>query len=137
LPAPTTPGEPVPVPVPTSGEVWSSAWRAAAPSPTPRFEPAAITLGGTIYVFGGFTDGDYEVSRTYDAYDVAADRWTTLGTLPAGMAETHLGIATDGEAIYLAGGFGGAIQRGQRPPQWISDAVWRFRPSDGSWTMIA
>ena len=62
-------------------------------------------------------------------YDPAARKWTSLGTLPAGMAETHLGATTDGQYMYFAGGFGGDLNLSASPSQWVSDKVWRYDPA--------
>jgi len=115
---------------------WTSRWWQVAAAPSARFEAAAVTVGGRIYVFGGFK-ADYRVDRTYASYDPAGQRWRALGTLPVGMAETHLGIATDGQHVYVAGGFGGDLQRDREPGQWISDAVWRYTPGTNRWQRIA
>jgi N-acetylneuraminic acid mutarotase len=115
---------------------WPSGWQSATPAPEPRFESAAIAVGGRIYSFGAFSDSEFRVNRSYVSYDPATDTWTSLGTLPSGMAETHLGLATDGRYVYLAGGFGGDLQVAS-PSQWITDKVWRYDTATNTWLQIA
>jgi N-acetylneuraminic acid mutarotase len=114
---------------------WPASWAAASAMPDDRYEAASTVVGGRLFVFGGYHDDEWRVDRTYAAYDPATDTWTTLGTLPPGMAETHVGIATDGVDVYLAGGFAGDI-RDTEPSQVITDQLWDYRPSDGTWTSL-
>src|SRR5690349_21702364 len=44
-------------------------WNAVAPSPIPRFESAAETVGNKVYVFGGFVDQDVHATARSDVYD--------------------------------------------------------------------
>ncbi len=128
--APATPGATPPA--------WPSSWQSAGNASTgARFESAATVLNGKIYEFGGFLDSQWRVARSYASYDPTTNAWTNLGNLPAGMAETHLGIAEDGQYIYFAGGFGGDLNTATNPTQWISDAVWRYDPTNNSWSKIA
>ncbi|WP_234998789.1 malectin domain-containing carbohydrate-binding protein [Demequina sp. NBRC 110057] len=71
-------------------------------------------VGGALYQFGGFDSqagGFTPTSRSYK-YTVGTNTWSTIAPLPflagngaAGTGVTHAGIATDGEDIYLAGGY--------------------------------
>jgi N-acetylneuraminic acid mutarotase len=116
---------------------WPSSWTSKASSPTPRFEQFATVVGSKIFVFGGWNP-NFKVVRSYASYDTATNTWTQLGDLPAGMAETHVGITNDGSRyIYMAGGFGGDLDTTKSPTQWISDRVYRYDTQDGSWTQIA
>ncbi len=104
----------------------------ARSAPAPRFESTGVTVGTKIFVFGGFYD--------FRQYVRATTRCTTCGQpldharhAPAGMAETHLGAATDGRYVYLAGGLGGSVQEGKKPPQWISARVYRYDTVANTW----
>jgi hypothetical protein len=116
---------------------WPGSWKSAASAPQPRFEEAAAVVAGKIYAFGGFSDPQFHVNRSYVSYDPAANKWTTLGTMPAGMAETHLGITADDRYIYFVGGFGGDLDTSKQPTQWISDSVWRYDTTNNTWQLIA
>jgi len=140
-PAPgAPPDEPPPAPLPPPPvpvqRQWPLAWQAMAPAPTPRYEAASIVVGDRIYVFGGYRDAAWHVDRTYASYDPGTGTWTPLGTMPPGVAETHLGIATDGEHVYLAGGFAGDIRKGVRPSQQIADSLWRYHPATDTWEQV-
>ena len=115
---------------------WPSSWSAKASSPTPRFEQFATVVGSRIFVFGGWNP-NFKVVRSYASYNTATDTWTQLGDLPAGMAETHVGITNDGSRyIYTAGGFGGDLDTTKNPTQWTSDWVMRYDTQNNTWTQI-
>ncbi|MBR4318263.1 MAG: hypothetical protein IKT85_05930 [Kiritimatiellae bacterium] len=63
-------------------------WKAISEAPEAVARPYAGLMGQTLLVAGGST---YEESKAYSktisAYDVKADTWTTVGTLPEGVAE--------------------------------------------------
>lgn len=63
-------------------------WKAISEAPEAVARPYAGLMGQTLLVAGGST---YEASKAYSktisAYDVKADTWTTVGTLPEGVAE--------------------------------------------------
>lgn len=118
------------------GAAWPSGWVVGQPSPTACFEASGTVLAGKIYRFGGFNE-NYQAIRSYSSYDPAANVWKQLGTLPAAMAETHLGIANDGRYIYFAGGFSGDLNHNATPSQSISSSVYRFDPVSNSFTRIA
>ena len=123
-------------PLPGPGISWPASWTAVKAAPLPCFETAAITVGGKIYRFGGF-DSSFRVIRTYSSYDSVLDKWTSLGTMPATMAETHQGIASDGQYIYVAGGFAGDINASKSPSQVVNDKVWRYNPQTNTFVQIA
>lgn len=125
-------GAPLP---PASTVPWPSAWSQGAPSPVACFEGAGLALGGLLYRFGGF-DSSFRVLRSYGTYNPATNSWSALGTLPAGMAESHLGVADDGRYIYLAGGFAGNLDTTKTPTQTVSDRVYSFDPGSGVFRLI-
>lgn len=115
---------------------WPTSWVSAAAAPSPRFEPIAHSFGGKVYAFGGFKDSSWHVDRTYVSYDPSTNTWKSLGTLPVGMAETHVGVADDGTYMYFAGGFAGDLQQGVSPSQIASDKVWRYDPAANTWSLL-
>jgi N-acetylneuraminic acid mutarotase len=115
---------------------WPTSWRTAATAPTPRYEGAGVVVGGKVYVFGGYRNATWQVTRTYAVYDPAANTWKVLGNLPAGMAETHLGVATDGRTIWFMGGFAGDVRQDVDPSQVVSGGFWSYTPSTGAWKRL-
>jgi hypothetical protein len=105
-------------------------WSTARPSPVARFEANGVVVAGELWVMGGFTGSNLDVTRSVDIYDPAADRWRPGPDLPG--AETHLAVVAIGAEIILAGGFPGAFPGGRRPPP--TDAVFRSNPDMTGWT---
>ncbi|MBB5362794.1 Kelch repeat-containing protein [Deinococcus humi] len=121
------PGDaPVPQPQPQL-----QSWTALAPAPTTLYEGQGGTVGGKLYVFGGFDKNVNNrpiATRAASVYDPAADRWTRLGDIPNFV--THAGVAVDGQSVYLAGGF-----LGDHPgPE--TNAVWQYDVAGDTWTPL-
>jgi DNA-binding CsgD family transcriptional regulator len=76
-------------------------WRAGASKPTPLRLAAGAVLSNVVYVPAG-TDGDGAPTVRFEAYDVAADRWSRLPSLPRAMSG-HVAAAAAGH-IYVFGG---------------------------------
>ena len=100
-------------------------WATAAPSPVARFESASASIGGKLYVFGGYDKNILAMSRS-DVYDPATDRWSPLSPMP--RAVTHAGVAQDGAVVYFAGGF-----VGERSFVTTSD-VWKYDARTNTWS---
>ena len=105
------------------------AWSEASPCPLPRFEASGAVIDGELWVMGGFIASTLQVTRQIDVYDPATDTWRAGPDLPG--AETHMGVATAGRDIIIAGGFSGTFSNGPRPPD-IAD-VWRWSAADAVW----
>jgi N-acetylneuraminic acid mutarotase len=102
-----------------------SSWATGTPSPVARFESASASIGGKLYVFGGYDKNIQAMSRS-DVYDPAADRWSPIAPMP--QAITHAGVATDGGAVYFAGGFVGERS-------FVTTAnVWKYDASANAWS---
>ncbi|OGX06292.1 MAG: hypothetical protein A2Z88_00590 [Omnitrophica WOR_2 bacterium GWA2_47_8] len=79
-------------------------WKAVAPSPEARLDAGRGQAGHELCVFGGFR-WDGTVIRSVDIFDMKKEKWTQRIDLPTNMAQTHLGVASDGERyIYLVSG---------------------------------
>ena len=84
-------------------------WRTAAPAPMKRTEVAAATVGGKIYVVGGFEQPslgnvlNFAITPAVDEYDPAVDRWSTKASMPVGLH--HVGIGVVGGHLYIIGGY--------------------------------
>jgi N-acetylneuraminic acid mutarotase len=105
------------------------AWTLAAPSPTARFEANGAVVGGELWVLGGFTSANLQVTGRVDIYDPAGDAWRAGPDLPG--AETHIAVVTYAGDVIVSGGFNGAFT-GARPP--TSDAVWRWSAGAATWS---
>ena len=77
-----------------------TSWKLAAPIPTPRQMSGAASDGNLVYVLGG-TNGTSDLA-TVEAYDPAADTWTSLSELPGRRSD--LGVAYADGRLVVAGG---------------------------------
>ncbi len=107
-------------------------WLTRASAPSTLYEAQGAAVNGKLYVFGGFYTNlngtTPAATRGAWVYDPGSDRWATLRDIPD--AVTHAGVAVDGAAIYVAGGF-----LGNHPgPQ--TDHVWRYDTLTDTWTAL-
>lgn len=91
-------------------------------------EPGVIQVGRRLFVMGGYGNGsELPVSRSVEVYNLQTQRWARLGDLPAGAAQTHQGLATDGTYIYSVGGqLGGGYGPG-------TTQTWRYDIGADTW----
>jgi N-acetylneuraminic acid mutarotase len=102
-----------------------SRWVTEAPSPVPRFESGSASIGGKLYVFGGYDKNIFAMTRS-DVYDPATDRWSPIAPMPQPI--THAGVATVGSDVYFAGGFVGERS-------FVTTAnVWKYDASNNTWS---
>ncbi|HVA38455.1 MAG TPA: kelch repeat-containing protein [Candidatus Dormibacteraeota bacterium] len=119
----------------------SDSWKALAPLPTPRGAGQAVAVGGKIYVIGGaasgvpndptatlIAGGPERVVGTCEAYDVAANTWSTCATKPTPVNH-FLAAAVDGK-IYAIDGRIGAVFVGLSS---ITDRVEEYDPATNRW----
>jgi N-acetylneuraminic acid mutarotase len=102
----TTPAQTQPPPPPPKNPLDTAlTWNALANAPIGLAEAQSITFGGRLYVFGGYykTTPDYQPTTASEVFDPSANAWISIAPMPA--AETHMGVATDGTYIYVAGGY--------------------------------
>ena len=100
-------------------------WGVGTDMPTPRTEVTSALVDGTVLVAGGFLmNGSH--TDLVEAYDIAANSWSTLQPLPAGL--DHAGAATVGGKIYVVGGY---LSFGQGV---LSSATYEYDPTGDSWT---
>ncbi len=79
-------------------------WKALPSNPEARLDAGRGQIGHELFVFGGFFYPG-EVSTKLDIFDMEKEKWTARVDLPRMMAQTHLGVASDGERyIYLISG---------------------------------
>lgn len=109
-------------------------WRSAAPAPTKRTEVAAATLGGRIYVVGGFEKPglgnvlNLAITPSLEEYDPSTDQWSAKAPLPVGLH--HVGIGVVGGRLYVIGGY---RQAGLSVWSPVS-TVYAYDPSTDAWT---
>jgi N-acetylneuraminic acid mutarotase len=84
-------------------------WRTAASAPMKRTEVAAATVGGKIYVVGGFEEPSlsnvltFAITPALEAYDPSMDKWIAKAPMPIGLH--HVGIGVAGGRLYVIGGY--------------------------------
>jgi serine/threonine protein kinase/N-acetylneuraminic acid mutarotase len=81
-----------------------ASWKLGAPIPTPRQMVGAASDGKLVYVLGG-TNGTSDLA-TVEAFDPAADTWTTLPELPGRRSDFGVAYA-DGRLVVAGGASGG------------------------------
>jgi N-acetylneuraminic acid mutarotase len=79
----------------------TQAWSPIAALPERLEAASAAFLGDTLYVVGGWNDGDQGSQRTY-AYHPDTDTWTRMADMPVGVAAAGSAVV-DGK-LYVIGG---------------------------------
>ncbi len=112
------------------GVTWADA--PDLPARNGRVEPGVVQVGSKLYTFGGYRKSpDNQVTRAIDVLDFETSTWTRIGEIPAGAAESHAGIATDGEWVYWAGGqMGGGADLSLLEG---TTSVWRYHIGTNAW----
>lgn len=112
----------------------AGSWLTLTPALSKRSEVAAATVGGKIYVVGGFSQPSFSnlrtlaVSNSVEEYDPATNAWTTRMPLPAPVH--HAGAAVVGNRLYVIGGFTASLLSIWRPVA----SLYEYRPDTDSWT---
>jgi N-acetylneuraminic acid mutarotase len=101
-------------------------WSTAAPLPVARQEGASAVVGGTFYVIGGYYTPTVEATARVDAYNPATNTWVRKADMPEAL--THSGQATDGNVVWLVGGFVG------KHPGPSTNHVWRYDTVANRWS---
>ncbi|HKT33255.1 MAG TPA: kelch repeat-containing protein [Nitrospira sp.] len=110
------------------------AWRSAAPATMKRTEVAAATVGGKIYVVGGFEEPrlgnvlNFAITPAVEAYDPTTDRWTVKAPMPVGLH--HVGIGAVGGRLYVIGGYKQSALSVWGPVA----TVYAYDPAADAWT---
>ncbi len=79
-------------------------WQALPPLPEGQLDVGAAQFGHQLYMFGGFLWGG-KVKASVSVYDLRRLRLTDQIPFPENLAQTHLGVANDGQRfIYLISG---------------------------------
>jgi len=100
-------------------------WRTGAPVVGgPIQETAAVAIGDSVYVIGGF-GADLAIHADVLAYDTVADTWSRAPSLP--VAVHHANAAVVDGTIYILG----ALQAFEFTAH---GEVWSWTPGDAAWT---
>ncbi|MEO1136465.1 MAG: kelch repeat-containing protein, partial [Pseudomonadota bacterium] len=104
-------------------------WRALAPLPTPRNSAAGAVTNGVLYVIGGRTVNDGNLTAM-EVYDPLSDRWEKARPMP--KAQAGLAAAVLNGKIYAFGGeffspTGGGV---------FAEA-WEYDPDKDDWRAVA
>ena len=99
----------------------AAGWRAGPEAPFARLEMATVALDGRIWLAGGL-EPDGRATDALNIFDPATGEWTEGPPLPA--AVHHAALASDGDRLFLMGGY-----LGNDP----TDEVHLFDPTTGSW----
>lgn len=102
-------------------------WRAAAPMPTARRHAAAASLGGRVYVVGGWCAGvglagESRNLEVVESYDPVSDSWRAEPPMPT--PRRSLQVVAQGGRLYAIGG----VDEGSQLPN-----VESFSPEEGRW----
>lgn len=120
---PFGPPGPIGTPLP-SGAPAAAGWTAVGDAPFARLEMATAVHDGRFWLAGGLTP-EGGVVDALSIFDPATGRWSEGPTLPE--AVHHAAMASDGELLYLVGGYLGSS--GQP-----TSAVHLLDPATGAWS---
>jgi hypothetical protein len=111
----------------------SARWVSLQPSPLERSEIGAARIGRFIYAIGGFTAPDLATTDNVARYDIATGSWSLVAPLPIGV--NHPAVAAGAGRcrgdLFVYGGYTASGSLSQE-----TDALQRFDPDTGSWTLL-
>lgn len=106
------------------------------PAPGPGRDHAVVAVHGDVmFVLGGTVArpkgyGTFNVD-TVEAFDAAAQTWSTLAPMPFGMASGHVAVV-DSSVFWL----GGHLYNPGGSTYVSTDVVWRYDITGNSWTCL-
>lgn len=101
-------------------------WSNKAVPPLSRTEAQGVGLNGKLYVFGGFYTGDLKTAKASHVFNPATNTWSIIADMPEAL--THSPVVTDGQLIYVLGGFVGDHPGGS------TGHVWIYNPASNTWS---
>ena len=89
-------------------DVKSGKWHDGASRPNAAHGLGLAAYGNYVYAFGGFAysetnDPQWKSLDNIDRYDIAQDKWVTIGKMP--RARSSNAVVTVGDKVYLIGGW--------------------------------
>ncbi|TXG54811.1 hypothetical protein EZV62_020067 [Acer yangbiense] len=99
-------------------------WEQMPSAPVPRLDGAAIQIKNLFYVFSGYGTIDYVHSHV-DVYNFTENKWIERFDTPKEMANSHLGVVSDGRYIYVVSGQHGPQCRGPIAHAFVLDTETR------------
>lgn len=93
-------------------DIPSGIWRTVAPLPIAVNHPNAAAVNGRIYLLGGLVntqepptaEADWIATGKSYVYDLEANNWTEVASMPNGTERGSSVVGVYGEMIYIAGG---------------------------------
>lgn len=82
-------------------------WEQMPSAPVPRLDGYSVQIKNLLYVFVGYRNLDHVHSHV-DVYNFSDNTWCDKFDTPKDMANSHLGVATDGRYVYIVSGQYGA-----------------------------
>ncbi|XP_039047294.1 kelch repeat-containing protein At3g27220-like [Hibiscus syriacus] len=79
------------------------AWEQMPSAPVPRLDGSSIQINNLFYVISGYGTLDYVHSHV-DVFNFTDNTWCARIDAPKYMANSHLGVASDGRFIYVVSG---------------------------------
>jgi N-acetylneuraminic acid mutarotase len=121
--------DPTPNPPPSS----TLNWIAKADAPVKLSEGMGATVGGQVYVFGGYdtTLPSRQATARVSRYDPATNTWSRMADMPQRL--THLGHASDDRYVYLAGGYRTNANGNQT---FAVDTVYQYDTQTNTWANL-
>ncbi len=114
------------------------AWQTApvmSPADTFHLEGGSVVIDDRLYLLSGYNSGNpFTVYDRVSVYDFTTDSWmlgagaTPFGAIPVG--NTHVQATSDGQFIYMAGGF--PVANGSLP----TDIVRRYDTATQVWSLM-
>jgi len=108
------------------GGIAGYSWKSISPISLARSRPAAATVNGKIYLFGGEISGGAKTG-TVERYNPSTNTWTTLAAAMPDPA-SNICAAVIGTDIYIPGGYGVAFT--------YLNTLRVFHTSTNSWSVI-
>ena len=106
-------------------------WQSVAPVPNNHIEGASAVANDELYIFTGFFQeiaGVLQPTSTVDIYNPTTDTWRAGS--PSPFVGSHVQSASNGDFIYLVGGFVGP------DPGAPTNAVWQYNTLLDNWTAL-
>ncbi|KAK8593053.1 hypothetical protein V6N12_045141 [Hibiscus sabdariffa] len=99
-------------------------WEQMPSAPVPRLDGSSIQIGNLFYVISGYGSLDYVHSHV-DVFNFSDNTWCARIEAPKYMANSHLGVASDGRFIYVVSGQYGPQCRGPTSVTYVLDTQTR------------